>query len=92
MKEHLIIKGMNFIGGGIIEVKLIDNPKYKVKQVDNNIDYKNMNTVFKSVNKIVAQEKDNERIIFIPVDEWKKNNYNFASEIVLGAVPEYEHK
>ena len=89
MKEHLIIKGMDFIGNQLIEVKLIPDPEYKVKKQTNHndINYNNFQTVVESYSQIVSQYQEHERIVYISVKEWKKNNYNFASKIVLDLNP-----
>ena len=87
MKEHLIIKAMDFIGNQLIKVKLIPDPEYLIKKTNNEIDYSNPQAVVKSVNKILTQEKELERTIFIGVNEWNANNYNFASKIILDITP-----
>ena len=83
MREHLIIKAMNFIGNQLIEVKLIPDPDYAVKEQVDNVDYVNIQGLVEDVSKLVNQKKELERIIYIGVDEWKTNNYNLASKIVL---------
>jgi len=87
MKEHLIIKAMDFIGNQLIKVKLIPDPEYTIKETNNKIDYKNAQTVVESVNKILVQKEEMERTIYIGVEEWKNNNYNFASKIILDINP-----
>ena len=78
---------MNFIGNQQIEVKLIPDPRYKIEETIGEVDYRNLQTVMESVETIVKQKQDLERTIYISVDEWKENKYNFASQITLEATP-----
>ena len=74
---------MDFIGNQLIKVILIPDPEYEVKTQQNEIMQKDLSNVYKQVVNIVKQETPIERIVYISVDEWKKNNYNFASKIIL---------
>ena len=87
MKEHLVIKGMDFISNQMIKVMLIPDPEYKVETTEKEIDYTNLDSVFKSVNHIVQQSQELERIIYIGVDEWKEKKYGLASKVVLEIGP-----
>ena len=89
MKEHLIIKGMDFIGNQLIKVQLIPDPEYTVEETipTTDIDYRNLNTVCKSVNQILNQKQERERIVFIGVEEWIQKKYGFASKVILNIEP-----
>ncbi len=87
MKEHLLVKGMKFIGNQLIEVKLIPDPEYVVEETNSEIDYNNPQTVVESVNKILIQKQELERTIYLGVDEWNTNNYNFGRKIILDINP-----
>ena len=70
-----------------VEIKL-NTIINKTRQFTNGeIDFNNLVGTYKQVNEIIQQEIPKERIVYMGVDEWKKNNYGFASKIVLDISP-----
>jgi hypothetical protein len=78
---------MDFIGHGLIQVKLIDDPAYKVKSDLSEEKLLDIGSAIQFTKNFFEQEKEHERIIYMTVEEWKKHGYNLASPVVLDISP-----